>query len=75
MDALTLTPKCICTCCFTVLHTFLDKILTEVLNKHSIRSVHVASKAIMIIQSLDLDRIRNNVRVLSHASVCKIEKL
>ena len=39
---------------------------------HSIHAVHVASKAIHI-QSSDRDRIRNNV--LSHDSVCKIEKL
>ena len=61
MEALTLTPKCICTCCFTVLqylHTSLDK-LTEVL--------------ITQFQFSDRERIQDNV--LSNPSVCKIEKL
>ena len=54
-----------------------DKLQYRGIN-HSIHAVHVASKAIKLsyhIQSSDRDRIRDNVLVLSHASVCKIEKL
>ena len=67
MNALTLTPKYICTCCFTVLHTSLDKILSELRGiNHSIHAVHVASN----LSYSDRDRIRDNV--LSHANVCTV---
>ena len=72
MDALTLTSMYLNELLYSFTH-FSRQNTDQGIN-HSIHAVHVASKAFNYhIQSLDRDWIRNNV--LSHASVCKIEKL